>query len=182
MLLLIKLSCYYTVTVRIRLFRTYFSFRPFQFSIRCYSCSFLCIWLWHKTVSLHKQAHLLALCASLQFFCAQEAMPFAVVGSDKEYQVNGKRVLGRKTAWGIVEGVYICLLGYPALSGFAHCANFAHFAHARIYRLLPIQTQTAGWSDRLVLLQRVALESVEWKMCCSRNQIYHCSSLSKDQL
>lgn len=31
-------------------------------------------------------------------------MPFAVVGSDKEYQVNGKRVLGRKTAWGIVEG------------------------------------------------------------------------------
>jgi len=34
----------------------------------------------------------------------QEAMPLAVVGSDKEYQVNGKRVLGRKTAWGIVEG------------------------------------------------------------------------------
>lgn len=31
-------------------------------------------------------------------------MPFAVVGSDKEYQVNGKRVLGRKTAWGVVEG------------------------------------------------------------------------------
>lgn len=35
---------------------------------------------------------------------SQEAMPFAVVGSDKEYQVNGKRVLGRKTQWGIVEG------------------------------------------------------------------------------
>ncbi|XP_019717302.1 neuronal-specific septin-3 [Hippocampus comes] len=33
----------------------------------------------------------------------REAMPFAVVGSDKEYQVNGKRVLGRKTAWGVVE-------------------------------------------------------------------------------
>lgn len=31
-------------------------------------------------------------------------MPFAVVGSDKEYQVNGKRILGRKTPWGIVEG------------------------------------------------------------------------------
>jgi hypothetical protein len=31
-------------------------------------------------------------------------MPFAVVGSDKEYQVNGKRVLGRKTPWGIIEG------------------------------------------------------------------------------
>ncbi|XP_077425862.1 neuronal-specific septin-3 isoform X2 [Vanacampus margaritifer] len=33
----------------------------------------------------------------------REAMPFAVVGSDKEYQVNGKRILGRKTAWGVVE-------------------------------------------------------------------------------
>ncbi|XP_063796412.1 neuronal-specific septin-3 isoform X3 [Pseudophryne corroboree] len=33
----------------------------------------------------------------------QESMPFAVVGSDKEYQVNAKRVLGRKTPWGIVE-------------------------------------------------------------------------------
>ncbi|XP_069022812.1 neuronal-specific septin-3 [Embiotoca jacksoni] len=33
----------------------------------------------------------------------REMMPFAVVGSDKEYQVNGKRVLGRETAWGIVE-------------------------------------------------------------------------------
>ncbi|XP_029425006.1 neuronal-specific septin-3 isoform X2 [Nannospalax galili] len=33
----------------------------------------------------------------------QESMPFAVVGSDREYQVNGKRVLGRKTPWGIIE-------------------------------------------------------------------------------
>ncbi|XP_014844113.1 PREDICTED: uncharacterized protein LOC106918689 isoform X1 [Poecilia mexicana] len=33
----------------------------------------------------------------------REMMPFAVVGSDKEYQVNGKRVLGRKTPWGIIE-------------------------------------------------------------------------------
>lgn len=37
-------------------------------------------------------------------------MPFAVVGSDKEYQVNGKRVLGRKTPWGIVEGASCGLL------------------------------------------------------------------------
>ncbi|XP_029446291.1 neuronal-specific septin-3 isoform X2 [Rhinatrema bivittatum] len=33
----------------------------------------------------------------------RESMPFAVVGSDKEFQVNGKRVLGRKTPWGIIE-------------------------------------------------------------------------------
>lgn len=37
-------------------------------------------------------------------------MPFAVVGSDKEYQVNGKRVLGRKTPWGIIEGNSMYLL------------------------------------------------------------------------
>ncbi|KAG2463637.1 SEPT3 protein, partial [Polypterus senegalus] len=36
-------------------------------------------------------------------FKQREMMPFAVVGSDKEYQVNGKRVLGRKTPWGVVE-------------------------------------------------------------------------------
>lgn len=31
-------------------------------------------------------------------------IPFAVVGSDHEYQVNGKRILGRKTKWGTIEG------------------------------------------------------------------------------
>lgn len=34
----------------------------------------------------------------------QEKIPFAVVGADQEHQVNGKRVLGRKTKWGIIEG------------------------------------------------------------------------------
>ncbi|KAM4750058.1 septin 9b isoform 5-T5 [Anableps anableps] len=33
----------------------------------------------------------------------REMIPFAVVGSDQEYQVNGKRLLGRKTKWGIIE-------------------------------------------------------------------------------
>ncbi|XP_028912649.1 septin-9 isoform X3 [Ornithorhynchus anatinus] len=33
----------------------------------------------------------------------REMIPFAVVGSDHEYQVNGKRVLGRKTKWGTIE-------------------------------------------------------------------------------
>lgn len=32
-------------------------------------------------------------------------IPFAVVGSDHEYQVNGKRILGRKTKWGTIEGM-----------------------------------------------------------------------------
>lgn len=36
--------------------------------------------------------------------CVQESLPFAVVGTDKEHQVNGNKVLGRKTKWGIIEG------------------------------------------------------------------------------
>ena len=39
------------------------------------------------------------------FVCTQQEMiPFAVVGSDQEYQVNGKKILGRKTKWGTIEG------------------------------------------------------------------------------
>uniref|UniRef100_W5MIB8 Septin 12 n=1 Tax=Lepisosteus oculatus TaxID=7918 RepID=W5MIB8_LEPOC len=33
----------------------------------------------------------------------REKIPFAVVGTDKEHQVNGNKVLGRKTKWGIIE-------------------------------------------------------------------------------
>ncbi|KAM5152392.1 septin-12 [Mantella aurantiaca] len=33
----------------------------------------------------------------------REKIPFAVVGTDEEHQVNGRRVLGRKTKWGIIE-------------------------------------------------------------------------------
>ncbi|KAM8842251.1 septin 9b isoform 3-T3 [Synchiropus picturatus] len=33
----------------------------------------------------------------------REMIPFAVVGSDQEYQENGKRILGRKTKWGTIE-------------------------------------------------------------------------------
>ncbi|XP_013880329.1 uncharacterized protein LOC106529447 [Austrofundulus limnaeus] len=33
----------------------------------------------------------------------RENIPYAVVGTDKEHQVNGNKVLGRKTKWGIIE-------------------------------------------------------------------------------
>ncbi|XP_021412677.2 neuronal-specific septin-3 isoform X1 [Oncorhynchus mykiss] len=44
----------------------------------------------------------------------REMIPFAVVGSNQEYQVNGKRLLGRKTKWGTIE-----------VENIAHC-EFAH--------------------------------------------------------
>lgn len=34
----------------------------------------------------------------------EAAMPFAVIGSDREYEVNGKKVRARKYPWGIIEG------------------------------------------------------------------------------
>lgn len=40
-------------------------------------------------------------------------IPFAVVGSDHEYQVNGKRILGRKTKWGTIEGSCPLAWGAP---------------------------------------------------------------------
>jgi len=33
----------------------------------------------------------------------QTLIPFAIVGSEKEYNVNGKVVHGRQYPWGIVE-------------------------------------------------------------------------------
>ncbi|OCT64512.1 septin-9 isoform X1 [Xenopus laevis] len=33
----------------------------------------------------------------------REKIPFAVVGTDEEHQVNGRKVFGRKTKWGIIE-------------------------------------------------------------------------------
>jgi len=35
----------------------------------------------------------------------KEQIPFAVVGSDRYVSVGSKNVLGRKTKWGIIEGV-----------------------------------------------------------------------------
>lgn len=46
----------------------------------------------------------------------QEMIPFAVVGSDQEYQVNGRRLLGRKTKWGTIEGKH-CSFFFFIISG-----------------------------------------------------------------
>lgn len=51
----------------------------------------------------HREAQILY-CALIDYLCVQESIPFAVVGTDKEHQVNGNKVLGRKTKWGIIEG------------------------------------------------------------------------------
>ncbi|XP_067875571.1 neuronal-specific septin-3 isoform X3 [Heterodontus francisci] len=45
----------------------------------------------------------------------RDTMPFAIVGSDTEYQINGKRVLGRKTPWGIIEVENVTHCEFPLL-------------------------------------------------------------------
>ena len=41
-------------------------------------------------------------------------MPFAVVGSDKEYEVNGKKVRARKYPWGLIESMNSFLILLPS--------------------------------------------------------------------
>uniref|UniRef100_A0A8C2FZK9 Neuronal-specific septin-3 n=1 Tax=Cyprinus carpio TaxID=7962 RepID=A0A8C2FZK9_CYPCA len=65
----------------------------------------------------------------------REAMPFAVVGSDKEYQVNGKRVLGRKTAWGVVEGEWAEVLDVSHLQDLKEVTHNIHYETYRAKRL-----------------------------------------------
>ncbi|KAE8577067.1 hypothetical protein XENTR_v10004416 [Xenopus tropicalis] len=57
----------------------------------------------------------------------REMIPFAVVGSDQEYQINGRRILGRKTKWGTIEGAIqfrvtrCCVKGSMVLSTSITC-------------------------------------------------------------
>ncbi|KAL7979103.1 hypothetical protein Chor_015127, partial [Crotalus horridus] len=59
----------------------------------------------------------------------REKIPFAVVGADKEHQVNGKKVLGRKTKWGTIEGKASWRKSWPAevhLRKLCRVENSAH--------------------------------------------------------
>ncbi|XP_029013754.1 neuronal-specific septin-3 isoform X1 [Betta splendens] len=71
-------------------------------------------------------------------------IPFAVVGTDKEHNVNGNNVLGRKTKWGIVEveNVAHCefvnlrdLLIRSHLQDLKDVTNNVHYETYRVQRL-----------------------------------------------
>uniref|UniRef100_A0A8D0H139 Septin 12 n=1 Tax=Sphenodon punctatus TaxID=8508 RepID=A0A8D0H139_SPHPU len=70
----------------------------------------------------------------------REKIPFAVVGADKEHQVNGKKVLGRKTKWGIVEVENSAHCEFPMLrdllirSHLQDLKDITHNAHYESYR------------------------------------------------
>lgn len=74
----------------------------------------------------------------------REMIPFAVVGSDHEYQVNGKRILGRKTKWGTieVENIMHCEFAYlrdllirTHMQNIKDITSSIHFEAYRVKRL-----------------------------------------------
>ncbi|XP_053936500.1 septin-12 isoform X5 [Cuculus canorus] len=71
----------------------------------------------------------------------QEEIPFAVVGADQEHQVNGKRVLGRKTKWGIIEVENPAHCEFPLLrdllirSHLQDLKDITHNVHYESYRV-----------------------------------------------
>ncbi|EMP39540.1 Septin-9 [Chelonia mydas] len=71
----------------------------------------------------------------------RDKIPFAVVGADKEHQVNGKRVLGRKTKWGIIEVENPAHCEFPLLrdllirSHLQDLKDITHNVHYESYRV-----------------------------------------------
>ncbi|XP_015274895.1 PREDICTED: septin-12 [Gekko japonicus] len=87
----------------------------------------------------------------------REKIPFAVVGADKEHQVNGKKVLGRKTKWGIIEVENPAHCEFPLLRDLlirSHLQDLKEITHAvhyeryRMYRLNKSNLPAKG-SERL---------------------------------
>ncbi|XP_042294479.1 septin-12 isoform X1 [Sceloporus undulatus] len=71
----------------------------------------------------------------------REKIPFAVVGADKEHQVNGKKVLGRKTKWGVIEVENPAHCEFPLLrdllirSHLQDLKDITHNVHYEQYRM-----------------------------------------------
>nr|ADI77429.1 sept9a_tv1 [Danio rerio] len=86
----------------------------------------------------------------------REMIPFAVVGSDQEYQVNGRRLLGRKTKWGTieVENIAHCEFAYlrdllirTHMQNIKDITSSIHYEMYRVCRLNENNTQANGLAD-----------------------------------
>uniref|UniRef100_A0A672T5S3 Septin-9-like n=1 Tax=Sinocyclocheilus grahami TaxID=75366 RepID=A0A672T5S3_SINGR len=86
----------------------------------------------------------------------REMIPFAVVGSDQEYQVNGRRLLGRKTKWGTieVENIVHCEFAYlrdllirTHMQNIKDITSSIHYEMYRVRRLNENNTQANGLGE-----------------------------------
>ncbi|MBN3285919.1 SEPT9 protein, partial [Polyodon spathula] len=87
----------------------------------------------------------------------REMIPFAVVGSDQEYQVNGRRTLGRKTKWGTieVENIAHCEFAYlrdllirTHMQNIKDVTNSIHYEMYRVKRLNESNAYSNGVSEQ----------------------------------
>ncbi|XP_041078446.1 septin-9-like isoform X2 [Polyodon spathula] len=87
----------------------------------------------------------------------REMIPFAVVGSDQEYQVNGRRVLGRKTKWGTieVENIAHCEFAYlrdllirTHMQNIKDITSSIHYEMYRVKRLNDSNAYSNGVSEQ----------------------------------
>ncbi|XP_061455291.1 septin-12 isoform X5 [Rhineura floridana] len=89
----------------------------------------------------------------------REKIPFAVVGADKEHQANGRKVLGRKTKWGIIEVENPAHCEFPLLrdllirSHLQDLKDITHSVHYEQYRAQRLNESNllAKGSKRLAL-------------------------------
>uniref|UniRef100_A0A8C9VUN6 Septin 9 n=1 Tax=Scleropages formosus TaxID=113540 RepID=A0A8C9VUN6_SCLFO len=86
----------------------------------------------------------------------REMIPFAVVGSDQEYQVNGRRLLGRKTKWGTieVENIAHCEFAYlrdllirTHMQNIKDITSSIHYEAYRVRRLNESNMQANGIAE-----------------------------------
>ncbi|XP_032443990.1 neuronal-specific septin-3 isoform X2 [Xiphophorus hellerii] len=83
----------------------------------------------------------------------RESIPFAVVGTDKEHQVNGNKVLGRKTKWGIIEVENVAHCEFANLrdllirSHLQDLKDVTHNIHYESYRVRRLNESNMNFSE-----------------------------------
>ncbi|XP_040918518.1 septin-9 isoform X1 [Toxotes jaculatrix] len=83
----------------------------------------------------------------------RESIPFAVVGTDKEHQVNGNKVLGRKTKWGIIEVENVAHCEFANLrdllirSHLQDLKDVTHNIHYETYRVQRLNECNVNFSE-----------------------------------
>ncbi|XP_029293285.1 uncharacterized protein septin12 isoform X1 [Cottoperca gobio] len=83
----------------------------------------------------------------------RESIPFAVVGTDKEHQVNGNKVLGRKTKWGIIEVENVAHCEFANLrdllirSHLQDLKDVTHNIHYETYRVRRLNESNMTFSE-----------------------------------
>ncbi|KAL7378626.1 hypothetical protein ABVT39_016514 [Epinephelus coioides] len=83
----------------------------------------------------------------------RENIPFAVVGTDKEHQVNGNKVLGRKTKWGIIEVENVAHCEFANLrdllirSHLQDLKDVTHNIHYETYRVQRLNESNMNFSE-----------------------------------